>query len=288
MDAATSEVLPADVGNAGSPVAAVPEAPSFPPPDSAGNRSADANRGKLQDLTLDALKVAIAKPGEHRLFRSGKLPGLFPTRTGASADAALAALSRGLLETVRTETRGKVVTEWVRVTPAGVGYVQETDSPRAVLRELRDVIGATRAGVPAWMDEARREIAATSERFESRAAEFLQRLDLLTERVESALRRAEAAGPGLSETVRTVVPWGPDALSHLDARMRTDCPLAELFAAIRGKFPDLTVPEFHDGLRRLHDVRALQLVSSSSGDGGLPDPEFAMIVGVEVCNSARR
>ena len=39
---------------------------------------------KRLDLILDALKAALAAPGDHRLFRSGKLPGLFPSRTGAS------------------------------------------------------------------------------------------------------------------------------------------------------------------------------------------------------------
>ena len=66
------------------------------------------------ELLLDALKAAIGTPGEHRLFRSGKLAGLFPSRAGLSAGAAVFAVRTGLLETVRSETRGKVVTEWVR------------------------------------------------------------------------------------------------------------------------------------------------------------------------------
>lgn len=263
------------------PDADAPEKPAPPKPPLAA-------RAGVGELLLDALKQAIAVPGDHRLFRSGKLAGLFPTRTGASADASLAALSEGLLESVRTETKGKVVTEWVRVTPAGVAFVQERDSPKAVLRELREVIGVTRAGVPAWMEHARREIAATADRFEEKAGEFLKRLDLLTERVEAAIRRAEAAGPALADGVRAVVPWGPDALAYLDARGGTDCPLGELFAAVRARSGELTVPAFHDGLRRLHDVRAVRLVPGNEADGGQSDPEFAIIVGAEVCLFARR
>ena len=108
---------------------------------------------------LEALKFAIAKPGEHRLFRSGKLAGLFPNRAGSSAEAALLAIREGLLETVRTETRGKIVTEWVRATPKAVGFVHDHDSPKSVLRELKELLDATRAGVPAWMAEAKQELA---------------------------------------------------------------------------------------------------------------------------------
>src|SRR5262245_30501200 len=101
------------------------------------------------ELLLDGLKAAINTPGEHRLFRSGKLAGLFPSRAGLSAEAAVLAVRTGLLETVRSETRGKAVTEWVRVTPRAVAFVHEHDSPKSVLRELKDVLDATRSGGPA-------------------------------------------------------------------------------------------------------------------------------------------
>ena len=89
---------------------------------------------RCTEVLLDALKAALAAPGEHRLFRAGKLAGLFPSRAGPSADAALFALTDGLLETVRTETKGKIVTEWVKATPKAVTFVHDRDSPKAVLR----------------------------------------------------------------------------------------------------------------------------------------------------------
>ena len=244
---------------------------------------------KRLDLILDALKAALAAPGDHRLFRSGKLPGLFPSRAGASADAALAALADGLLETTRTEARGRTVVEWVRATPRGVAFVHDRDSPKAVLRELRGLLGATRAGVPAWMDDARRQIADAAERFEKQGQALLARLDDLTARVDAALRRADAGGPGVPDSVAKLVPWAIGALAYLDRRRDAGAagpaPIAELFAAVRGDHPDLTVPEFHDGLRRLHDVRAVRL----KGLGGeVSDPEFAVVVGAEVCGHVER
>ena len=42
----------------------------------------------------------------------------------------------GLLEIVRTEESGKLTTEWVRLTPAGVSFLHAHESPRAVLEAL--------------------------------------------------------------------------------------------------------------------------------------------------------
>ena len=36
---------------------------------------------KVTELLLDVLKQALTESGEHRLFRTGKLDGLFPSRT---------------------------------------------------------------------------------------------------------------------------------------------------------------------------------------------------------------
>jgi hypothetical protein len=239
-------------------------------------------------LLLEALKTALAKPGEHRLFRSGKLAGLFPTRAGAAAEAALLAVREGLLEAVRTERRGKIVTEWVLATPKAVAFVHAHDSPKSVLRELKLVLDATRAGVPAWMAEAKAEVAALSARFEERASDVLARLDDLANRVEAALRRAETSGPAVAETVGRVVPWAVEALAYLDQRTTSgaagDCPLPELFDAVRAKHPDLTLPAFHDGLRRLHDVRAVRLSPSEQ----MNEPEYAVVVGGKLMYAAGR
>lgn len=240
------------------------------------------------ELLLDALKAAIAGPGEHRLFRLGRLAGLFPSRAGTSAEAAYLGVRQGLLETVRTETRGKLVVEWVKVTPKGVAFVHENDSPKSVLRELKDVLQATRDGVPVWMDAARAELAQLSARFEERAAGMLKRLDELTDRVEAALRRAEAKAPAVAEPVSRLVPWAVDALEYLDHRTTGgatgDCPLPELFHAVRVKCPTLTLPEFQDGVRRLHDVRAVRLSPSTV----MTEPEYAVVSDGKLMYAASR
>ncbi len=240
------------------------------------------------ELLLEALKTAIATPEEHRLFRSGKLAGLFPNRAGASAEAAVLAVRDGLLEVTRTEMRGKIVTEWVKATPKAVTFVHEHDSPKSVLRELKAVLDATRTGVPAWMAEAKAEVAALAERFEVRATAMLAKLDDLAARVEAALRRTELNSPAVAEPVGRVVPWAVESLEYLERRPVSgaagDCPLPELFHAVRVKFPELTLSAFHDGLRRLHDVRALRLVPTAA----MTEPEYAVVIGGRLMYAAGR
>ena len=246
---------------------------------------------RLVEPIVAAVKQALAADGDHRLFRSGKLVGLFSAKTGTPGEAAGVAISAGLVEVVRTEAKGKSVVEWVRATPAGVRFAAEHDSPKAVLKELRDVLGTTRDGVPTWLDDARRDVALLSERFEERTAELVRRLDVLTDRVDAALRRVDAAGPGVPAGTTDLVPWADAALAYLDQRRTTgvgsNCPLGELFHAIADGEPGLSLPDFQAGLARLRDVRALRLTGPAPGTE-LADPEYAMMVGPDLCCYAAR
>jgi hypothetical protein len=235
-----------------------------------------ASNEKRREILLDALKAALADSAEHRLFRSGRLTGLFPSKLGDAGEAARQALAAGLLEHVRTDVRGKFIFEWVRATPRAVEFVAEHDSPKAILRELRDVLGDTRSGIPTWMDQARTELRTLAGLFEQRSSAILKRLESLAERVEATLRRAEAMPPR-PVVGQSVAPWVDRAMAYLDRRSQGGlgpCSLAELFHAIRETFPDVGVPPFHDGIRRLAELRA---VSLSAGDGEPAEPEFAIV-----------
>jgi len=259
--------------------------PSQPQPVPQEPSSAELQR--RTELIIDGLRAALAEAADHRLFRSGKLPGLFPSRTGVASQAALFAIREGLIETVRAETRGRMITEWVRPTARGMNYLHEHDSPKAVLLDLQAAIGTTRDGVPIWMAEAKTEVALLSERFEHRARAMIAQLDELTKRVEAALRRVELSKPALPERTTKNVPWGEAALVYLDTRafsgIASPCPLAELFQGVLANHATLSIPEFHAGLRRLHELRALRLVS-----GITQDAEFALQIGAGFCSFAAR
>ena len=49
---------------------------------------------KVKATLVDALKQAASQPGEQRLYKSGKLDGVFPGRTGVNAEAAAQELRR--------------------------------------------------------------------------------------------------------------------------------------------------------------------------------------------------
>src|SRR6266404_1516178 len=119
---------------------------------------------RLTETLLDALRAALAAPGEERLFRAGKLTGLFPGRIGVSADAAAKALRDGLLEIARTEAKGKTVIEWAKLTPRGIEFLHDHESPVQALHELRDVLRTTQTGLPGWVAEMRQTLAAQGER----------------------------------------------------------------------------------------------------------------------------
>jgi hypothetical protein len=247
---------------------------------------------RAEFVVIQALKQALAEPGEQRLFRSGKLPGLFPTRTGANALAAADAVSEGLLEVVRTEQKGKLTVEWVRATPAGVSFLHAHESPRAVLDELHAALQTTRAGVPVWLEGMQREVQTLSDRLGEEMDRLLHRLDSLARRVEEALRRADAEIPALEDGVARAVPWAADVLFYLDRRRQSgatgDCPLPELFAALRERRSDVSLSDFHDGLRRLDDLRAIALKPFEGTPGEISEPEYALLDGANVLYYVRR
>jgi hypothetical protein len=247
---------------------------------------------KREDILIEALKQALAEPGEQRLYKSGKLAGLFPGRTGSSGDAAAQALRDGLLEVVRTETKGKTSIEWVRPTPRGVTFLHDKESPVRVLHELLDVLRTNREGVPGWMAELRYNLQALGDRLEAETQRWTNRLDGLSQRVEEAIRRASAAAPQLSDGMAASVPWGLDALTYLFRRQASgatsDCLLPELFKAVSQQHPSLTMGDFHDGLRRLHDRGALRLVPFDRPAAELPEPEYALVDGVNVYYAVAR
>lgn len=248
------------------------------------------DRQKQLELVLDALKAAISAPGDHRLFRWGKLAGLFPSRLGASASAAKFALTEGLLEHVHTESRGRMIVEWVRATPKTMQFLDEHDSPKAVLRELQAMIGETRSGIPIWMTQARDEAAQLAMRFEHFAQELLRRLDSLDQRVDAAIRRAENPPPRLGEAMLKKVPWAKAILEHIDLSVTNhkveQCELRDLFTTAKVVDPNLTLLDFHEGIRAMTNGGLLHLEPGTPDE--MREPEYAVEIGGQMMWWAQR
>jgi hypothetical protein len=244
---------------------------------------------RVMEVLLRALKDAQAQPEEQRLYRSGKLPGLFGSRNGPSGEAAVRALREGLLEVVRTEMKGKTVLDWVRLTPSGVEFIHDNESPLTILRELYASLRASSEAVPVWQAELRRHLHQLGERLAAEAAGWEQRLNALTQRVEETLRRLEATLPVVPPELERDFPWATDALLYLERRKTSDvrpCPLPELFEALQRQHPALALAPFHEGLRRLRERRSLQLLPANGEE--VPQPEYSLLDNAQTCYYAMR
>jgi hypothetical protein len=249
-------------------------------------------KDKLIESVVAALKHALAEPAEQRLYRSGKLPGIFPTRLGINGEAAAHALREGLLEIVRTETKGKATTEWVRATPRAVDFVHEHESPIRALKDLRTALQVSRDAVPDWLSAMHGDLSSVATRLTQEAQRWSQRLELMSKQVEDAIRRVEIGENQVSNGTAGATAWIQQALVYLDRRrdggVAGPCPLPELFAAMRQHSVDLSLKAFHEGIRRLHDRRALRLVPFTGPPHELPEPEFALLEGGDLLYFAAR
>jgi hypothetical protein len=238
----------------------------------------EAELEKRDALLLAGLRAALSGD-EHRLHRSGKAEGLFASKSGPAGEAASLAIREGLLEYARTETKGRFEIDWVRLTAKGVEYLYQHDSPRAILGEMRQMLATAQSGVPIWQDEILKSLEKLATHITDQMAHYLDKLESLSKRVDEAMRRADVT-PDLSKALQELVPWGVDALAYLDHRRlggaTGECPMPELFGAVRGKHPAITIRDFHDGLRRLADNRTVKL-SHWHGPGPIPQPEYAMM-----------
>jgi DNA-binding PadR family transcriptional regulator len=231
---------------------------------------------KHKFLLLEALRHGAGQPEGVRLYRSGKLAGLFAGRTREHAAVADQAVRDGLLEIARVETRGKTTVEWVRVTPKGIEYLLQHEAPTRALEDLRETIDAHRRGVPIWVAELREGIEMLQRRLANEVEAIGARLDRLSERALEAIQRLEQAHGSDPPSL----PWAPPALSYLQEReeagLGARCPLAELFAALKERQVELSLKDFHLGLRRLHERSLVQLLPDD-GQGQPPAPEYGLI-----------
>ncbi len=220
---------------------------------------------KVTEILLDALREGMDGEDEHRLYRSGKLPGLFSAHNSLYTEIATQALRDELLELVRTEVKGKTTTEWAKVTQKGKAFLLDHESPLRAIEELKAALTVHQDGLPAWLEEIRTSLESMTQKFHEEVSTLTRRLDILAARVAECLHHGDQLAPRLPEGTAAALSWAPLAIGYLDKRQKNGlpekCSLAELFAAVKDKETSLTVKDFHIGLRRLYDRGVLRLVT---------------------------
>jgi hypothetical protein len=230
---------------------------------------------RLTPLIVEALRTATLSPGEHRLYRAGKTPGLFPNRAGLSGEAAQEALRASLLEEARAEVRGKSTVQWVRATPQGIQFLQEKESPVSALNDLRELLKNASDALPPWAASLGEKVESLCRQLQEEATEWTKQLDSMGQRIDEALRRAD-----LAKAKKPAAGLGASVLAYLDQRKslptQAACTLPELFAALQGTAPGLSIKAFHEELLRLRDGEAIQLIPFAGALEDLPEPEYAL------------
>jgi len=238
---------------------------------------APLQEAKMSESLLQALKLASQASEAMPLFKTGKQAGLFAARHEANAQAAERALAEGLLEVVRTESKGKTDVQWVRITVRGRQYLTHHESPRAVLEELAQLLRPHHDGLARWQEETRCQLLALTRRAEELLARQGELLAALAGRVETALRRL-AAGPVGD---RELSAWQLDLL-HFVAEFSTsprpsELTLSAALARLHQAHSSLTLPAFHEGLLQLRDRGTIELAPFEGNTADLPEPEFAIL-----------
>ena len=71
-------------------------------------------------------------------------------------------------------------------------------------------------------------------------------------------------------------------LAWHDSGALGDCPLPELFRRLRGSFPALTIGQFHDRLRLMHQGERIHLHPWTGPLHEMPEPACAILIGHEI------
>ncbi|HEX3313896.1 MAG TPA: hypothetical protein VHR72_03340 [Gemmataceae bacterium] len=219
---------------------------------------------------VEALERALTEPDGLPLVTSKAAPGLFPSTAAGKKEAEGARLA-GLFDVVRRETRGKTAIEFVGLTEKGLAALLEHVQPKPVLVALLAAIERCEKRLDGWVDEVKKNRTS------------LDGLKALAEKVLSHLAKPEATLPPWSKNGHSNDPKAKivEILRSWHASGKLgDQPLPDLYEAVRT--PKLTLGQYHDALRSLHESQAIYLHPWTGPLCELPKPTYSLLVGHEI------
>jgi len=226
---------------------------------------------KSTPLVLEALGRAAADPEGLPLHGGKSAPGLF-AGSPAAKQAAQRCKDEGLLRSVRTETRGKTAVEFCAITQKGLTFLLSQVSPKQVLEDFIRTLDARRGQIDQLRDVA------------SRIRESLDGLHATATIVLSKI--ATPAPVGLESSRNGSESFSNLITAHLarwhESGQSGDRPLPELFRQVKQASPQLTIGDFHDVLRKLHEHERIYLHPWTGPLHELPEPAIALMIGHEI------
>jgi hypothetical protein len=226
---------------------------------------------KSTQLVLEALAKAVTEPGGLPLYGSKATPGLF-TATAPAKQAAQHCKDAGYLHVVRTETKGKNILELCGVTEKGLAYLLSQVNPKPVLEDLVRTLDARQAQVEQLVAAAR-QTQGTFHALKGIAEKVLQQLGRPA--VVPVATNGNGAETWLASALAFLAQWQADHTSE-------DCALPELYRHARKTAPNLTIGQFHDGLRRLHEHERIYLHPWTGPLYDIPEPPYSVLIGHEI------
>ncbi len=223
------------------------------------------DKPKHHALMLEGLAHALANPAGTPLFATKTTPGLFPNNALGKA-AAKESFQQARLSKTRSETKGKKTIDYVVITSTGQKFLLEQTNPLPLLEAVQSSLA----------DRSKQlEQLRTSVRL------YQHDLDTLQARLETIAGKISSTQVTAAKVM--VLDWEGRLASYLQARQQSrpaeDCPLPELFQQAKTHAPQLSVGEFHDGLRRLQRERRIALQPWTGPLHELPEPQLAIMQG---------
>jgi hypothetical protein len=223
---------------------------------------------KASQLLLAGLGRAAAEPAGLPLHGRKGVEGLF-TGTAAGKFAAQRCKDEGYLQIVRTEPRGKSKLEICALTEKGLAHLISQVSAKEVLEDFIRAVEARRTQINELLGAARH---------------IQTGLDALKLTAERVLREVHAPSPAPSTNGTHAL--NLDLLPFLtrwqERGAAEDCPLPDLYRQASQPAPRLTIGQFHDALRRLHDQQQIYLHPWTGPLYAIPEPRYALLVGHEI------
>jgi len=243
----------------------------------------------IAGLATDALTELLADPAPRVLHGSRTLLGIFKGGSQKEKAAAKWCLDNNWLEpTGASVGKGKSQKELYRLTSEGLKSILAHGDASKLLRRLQesveqlsvqvgDVVSALQASLPALKSA----ISQLGERLKPPDLDELRRLASATALPESSKQQRPAA-----TSAGERMDWGKEIVKMVSEQKQRNAfqrlTLTVIYQRLRASYPELTLGEFHDGLRRLQEQRRILLGPYTQALATLDDARNALYLDREV------